>query len=92
MENRLFDRTKAIVNLHNPKNLKYCFEAKRRIIYEEALIFELKILKTRYIENLTNRNKYYLDNIKTYTKEYVASLPFELTKDQKKLLKKYMMK
>lgn len=64
INNKLMDRTKAIISLHFPNSHNEYIEARKRIVYEEALIFELKILKERYIENIKNKNKYNLKKIK----------------------------
>ena len=77
---------KAIINMHKPKYDKEYLEAKKRFIFEEALILETKILKNRYSENMKNSNMYFLNDNKKYVKEYVKNLPFELTKDQKKVI------
>ena len=86
LDNKLMDRKQAIINMHKPKYDKEYLEAKKRFIFEEALILETKILKNRYSENMKNSNMYFLNDNKKYVKEYVKNLPFELTKDQKKVI------
>ncbi len=86
IENKLISRTEAIANIHFPKNSFMYEEAKKRILFEEALILEMKILKNRYNENIKNSNLYFLDDNKDLVKKYVSGLSFELTKDQKKII------
>ncbi|WP_156299080.1 ATP-dependent DNA helicase RecG [Streptobacillus canis] len=86
LDNKLMSRTKAIVNIHFPRDNHMYEEAKRRILYEEALILEMKILKNRYNENMKNSNLYFLDDNKDLVKQYISGLKFELTKDQKKII------
>lgn len=86
VDNKLMDRKQAIINMHKPKNDKDYMEAKKRFIFEEAFILETKILKNRYSENMKNSNMYFLNDNKKYVKEYIKNLPFELTKDQKKVI------
>lgn len=86
LDNKLMSRTEAIVNIHFPRDNHMYEEAKRRILYEEALILEMKILKNRYNENMKNSNLYFLDDNKDLVKQYISGLKFELTKDQKKII------
>lgn len=86
VDNKLMDRKQAIINMHKPRNDKDYMEAKKRFIFEEAFILETKILKNRYSENMKNSNMYFLNDNKKYVKEYIKNLPFELTKDQKKVI------
>ncbi|ACZ01578.1 DNA helicase RecG [Streptobacillus moniliformis] len=86
VENKLISRTEAIANIHFPRNNFMYEEAKKRILFEEALILEMKILKNRYNENIKNYNLYFLDDNKDLVKKYVSGLSFELTKDQKKII------
>ncbi|WP_064612691.1 ATP-dependent DNA helicase RecG [Streptobacillus moniliformis] len=86
VENKLISRTEAIANIHFPRNNFMYEEAKKRILFEEALILEMKILKNRYNENIKNSNLYFLDDNKDLVKKYVSGLSFELTKDQKKII------
>ena len=80
------DRKQAIINMHKPKNENDYREAKKRFIFEEALILETKILKNRYSENMKNSSLYFLNDNKKYVKEYIKNLPFELTHDQKTVI------
>lgn len=86
LDNKLMDRKQAIINMHKPKNENDYIEAKKRFIFEEALILETKILKNRYSENMKNSSLYFLNDNKKYVKEYIKNLPFELTHDQKTVI------
>lgn len=86
VHNKLMDRKEALINIHFPKSKEKFLEAKRRLIFEEALILEMKILKNRYNENLKNSNMYFLDDKKDLVKKYISNLSFELTNSQKKVI------
>ncbi|NYV28427.1 ATP-dependent DNA helicase RecG [Streptobacillus felis] len=86
LDNKLISRTESIVNMHFPRDNHMFEEAKKRVLFEEALILEMKILKNRYNENIKNSNLYFLEDNKNLVKQYISNLPFELTKDQKKII------
>lgn len=86
IKNKLLDRIEAITNLHFPKSKEKYEEAYRRIVYEEALILEMKILKNRYSEDIKNRHIYFLEDKREFVKKYISNLSFELTEDQKKVI------
>lgn len=80
----LMDRKRAIYEMHFPKTFATYQKAKERIIYEEFLLFELQIqgLKKARQEKIGGYEIIY-DNNKL--KEFIATLPFELTDAQKRV-------
>jgi ATP-dependent DNA helicase RecG len=67
--------------VHHPKTMTDILAASRRIKYDELLKFALKIVCMKSINNQTiTRSKTY-DIAKV--RQFIASLPFELTDDQK---------
>ncbi|MGI8315087.1 ATP-dependent DNA helicase RecG [Halobacillus mangrovi] len=82
---KLPDRTSAIRQMHYPETRILLKHAKRRFIYEEFLLFQLKmqILRKQHREATTGNAQDY-DNDKLTS--FVQSLPFELTKAQKRSL------
>lgn len=83
---KLMRRKEALKEIHFPKNNKNLEEAKRRFAVEELLVLEMGILQKRFEVDNQNREKYQLEDKKTLVKEYLASLPFELTNAQKRVI------
>ena len=83
---KLLDRKQALKAIHFPKNSKNLEEAKRRFAVEELLVLEMGILQKRFEVDDLNKEKYQLDDKKNLVKKYLASLPFELTNAQKRVI------
>ncbi|KHE70974.1 ATP-dependent DNA helicase RecG [Halobacillus sp. BBL2006] len=82
---KLPDRTNAIRQMHYPETRILLKHAKRRFIYEEFLIFQLKmqLLRKQHREATTGNAQEYDNDLLT---GFVQSLPFELTTAQKRSL------
>lgn len=81
---RLFARNEAMWAMHFPKTMEDHHQAKRRVIFEEFFIFQMKIqgLKTKEKAEKNGLSiPYDIQKLKTF----IASLPFELTNAQKKV-------
>lgn len=81
---RLFARNEAMWAMHFPKTMEDHHQAKRRVIFEEFFIFQMKIqgLKTKEKAEKNGRSiPYDIQKLKAF----IASLPFELTNAQKKV-------
>ncbi len=75
----------ALIEIHNPKDIKKLKQAKLVFIYKEFFEFMLKInyLKIKRNENVVlNKRKLDMDIFN----KTIASLPFQLTKDQTKAI------
>nr|WP_285851887.1 ATP-dependent DNA helicase RecG [Sporosarcina luteola] len=75
----------ALEMVHFPKSPNDVKQARRRFVYEELLKFQLKMIGMKKIRKETEKGTpihYDLDRIK----EFIASLPFELTNAQKKVV------
>ena len=70
-----------IHTIHNPKTENDIYLSKKRIIYEELLLFALKIESLRKLNQtvVTIEKKYDIQLVK----DFINSLPFTLTNDQK---------
>ncbi len=84
---KFMDKLSAIKIIHNPNNIDELKQAQIRLKYEELFIFMLKInflkMQREKKENakiIRNVNKEW---ILKKVDEFIKSLPFELTKDQK---------
>ena len=85
-----FLNKKTALNIvHNPSNREKLQESQNRLKYEELFLFMTKI---NYLKNKNRENENGI--IKKYDeeklKEMINSLPFELTKDQNKVLKEIL--
>lgn len=82
---KIIDRKNAIKEIHFPTNKKNLEEAKRRFAIEELLVLEMGIIQKK-IETEFETVNYVLEDKKTLVKNYLNSLPFELTDAQKKVI------
>ncbi|TGB05486.1 ATP-dependent DNA helicase RecG [Halobacillus salinus] len=82
---KLPERPKAVQQMHYPECRVLLKHAKRRFIYEEFLIFQLKmqLLRKHHRESTTGNAQGYNNEKLT---DFVQSLPFELTGAQKRSL------
>lgn len=86
---KLPDRKAAYQMIHMPKNRIALKHARRRFIYEEFLIFQLKMqLLRKWKREAIEGNAQHFDKKKV--KEFIASFPFTLTNAQNKVLKQIM--
>lgn len=86
---KLPNRYEAIQTMHFPKSHVSLKHARRRIIYEEFLVFQLKmqlLRKERRKESEGNIQRFELEKINTFIK----SFPFTLTDAQEKVLKEIL--
>lgn len=80
---RLLDKFEALKKIHSPKSIQDLYQGLRVFKYYECLYFTLKNHLIRYQNKaLENTSKTHID-IKEL-KEFLATLPYELTEDQKK--------
>lgn len=85
----LLHRAQALLNMHNPDNLKDFDEARRTLRYEEALVSQTALLQTR---QETRKSLTYpckdtgVADSSSLRSRFVASLPFRLTRGQGKVI------
>lgn len=82
---RLMGKQEALLQLHYPNDPILFKQARRRMIYEEFLYFQLKMQALRKFERENSNGKsihYDLPRLK----ELIKSLPFELTNAQKRVV------
>ncbi|MBA2174151.1 ATP-dependent DNA helicase RecG [Halobacillus locisalis] len=82
---KLPERPKALKQMHYPESRVLLKHAKRRFIYEEFLLFQLKmqLLRKHHRESTSGNAQSYDNNRLT---KFVQTLPFELTGAQKRSL------
>lgn len=83
---KILERKQALWEIHFPNSEKTLEEAKRRFAIEELLIIEMGILKNRFLTDSLASPLYHLKGKKTLVKQYLDSLPFPLTRAQKKVI------
>ena len=75
----------SLYNVHNPKDINSLKQSMLRLKYEELFMFMLKINILK--DKKSNYTKGYNRNINiNFINDFISSLPFELTKDQKKCI------
>lgn len=79
----LFDRREAIRKLHFPESIEEADKARNTLVFEEAFYFFLKLNWKR--ENVL-KNSIPLNAQGSIVSKFIESLPFELTKSQKKVV------
>lgn len=84
-EHRLMTRAEAFKLLHMPGDFRKGQEARRRMVYEELFLFQLKLQAYRSLNR--SRNDGIAFHIESETiRSFAATLPFELTDAQKKVV------
>ncbi|MHC5374000.1 ATP-dependent DNA helicase RecG [Enterococcus sp. LJL120] len=81
---RLMDRKSAIIAMHFPKNHQESQQAKRRVVFEEFFLFQMRM------QGLKAQDKAEVNGISILydvprLKKFVETLPFELTNAQKRV-------
>ncbi|MCZ0703391.1 ATP-dependent DNA helicase RecG [Natronobacillus azotifigens] len=84
-EYKLLNRRDAIKEIHFPSEFEMVKQAKRRMIYEELLLFQLKMQQLRKLnrERTTGNSQQYHQEKVT---NFIQLLPFELTQAQQRSL------
>lgn len=84
-ECRLIEYSSAVRKVHFPKNNQEMLEARRRIVFDEFFLFNLALnyLKKQKAVKKSNYQMVQAEQCE----ELIASLPYELTKAQKKVWK-----
>ncbi|MGG0823059.1 ATP-dependent DNA helicase RecG [Paenibacillus turicensis] len=83
-KNNLMARRKAIQEIHVPTDVMLGQAARHRLVYEELFMFQLKLQAYRAMNH--ERKDGVLHQVDNATiREFVRSLPFELTDAQKKV-------
>jgi len=82
-ENKLLGLNKALFQIHFPDNLKIAERAKHRFAFEELFFLELFVLSKK--QELQELNSIAIPLNIEKVQDFVKSLKFKLTKDQKKV-------
>lgn len=79
----LLDRKTALKNIHFPLSKEDFFEARKRFVFEEFLIFILSLRKIKEREDRAKNNFTFYEQPTIDT--FIESLPYQLTNAQKKV-------
>lgn len=81
---RLLSRRDAMFAMHFPKDPKESHQAKRRVVFEEFFLFQMRIQGLKMTEKAEKNGLAILYDVDRL-KEFTRSLPFELTEAQKRV-------
>ena len=83
----LIDRYQALINIHLPESQELLSQSIRRLKFEELFFNQIGFQLTKN-DRIIKLNGFKFENVgKNLNDFYNKSLPFELTKDQKKVIK-----
>jgi ATP-dependent DNA helicase RecG len=85
----LMPRRDAVQRIHDPGEVKEGLEARRRMVYEELFLFQLKLQAYRALTRKRGDGIVHQVNGETI-RNFAATLPFELTDGQKKVVNEIM--
>jgi ATP-dependent DNA helicase RecG len=85
----LMSRRDAVQRIHDPGEVKEGLEARRRMVYEELFLFQLKLQAYRALTRKRGDGIVHQVNGETI-RNFAATLPFELTDGQKKVVNEIM--
>ena len=81
---RLLDRPTAVKSMHFPKNHEENHQAKRRIVFEEFFLFQMRLQGLKKSEKAETNGIEILYDIQRL-KQFIQKLPFELKKKKKRV-------
>ena len=85
IRNNLLNTEKAIRTIHFPENLEEAKMAKKRLSFNEVFLVQINsLLKRAEWEKNAKTNPFKIKEFQKEVEKFIKSLPFELTKGQKK--------
>ncbi|MGX7418468.1 ATP-dependent DNA helicase RecG [Carnobacterium gallinarum] len=82
---RLIRHCEAIYGMHFPTEEEQTKQARREVVFEEFLVFQMKMQVLRKQEKAVGRGTAILYDVAAL-RQFITSLPFELTKAQKRVV------
>ncbi|MDO5040903.1 MAG: DEAD/DEAH box helicase, partial [Peptoniphilus sp.] len=80
---RLMDKNESIKNIHLPRNRELLQASRRRLIFEELLLFQLKLLSIKkYNKSVKMKPMKIFEEVD----EFIEKLPFKLTDGQQRVI------
>jgi len=86
---KLLSKKEALKIIHNPKNRNQLKQARRRFVYEEFLLFQLKMQALRKFNREQSRGIVQLPD-KERLNTFIESLPFPLTGARKRVVQEIL--
>ena len=81
---RLLDRASAVRSMHFPKDHEENHQAKRRVVFEEFFLFQMRLQGLKKAEKAETNGLEILYDVQKL-KQFTQKLPFELTNAQKRV-------
>lgn len=86
---KLMNRDEALTHIHLPEHFEHVKQAKRRFIYEEFFLFQLKVLTMKKVQRERIKGiQQAIDHDKLSS--FIESLPFQLTNAQQQSLQQIL--
>jgi len=81
----LLSKAESLINIHFPPTQQALIESKKRLVFDELFLLQIKFLlrKRKTNKNVTSQK---LPQKKSLLKEFLNTVPFELTKSQENVL------
>ncbi len=83
---KLVSKVRAIEMMHHPRDEHDVHQAKRRLIFEEFLLFQLKLQARRLTQQDHEKSRLRVDEVNVLAQEWIQTLPFALTMDQQEAI------
>lgn len=87
---RLIARRDAVLHIHEPGDIREGLEARRRMVYEELFLFQLKLQAYRMLSRKRGDGIAHIIEAETI-RQFASTLPFELTDGQKKVVNELLV-
>ncbi|KIL47679.1 ATP-dependent DNA helicase RecG [Jeotgalibacillus campisalis] len=87
---KLLDRRQALEGIHFPSNPDAMKQSRRRFVYEEFFLFQLKMQALRKVEREQSKG-ISINYVKDDLTAFISRLPFPLTDAQKRVLKEILI-
>ncbi len=81
----LLSKSESLINIHLPQNQKFLNESKKRLLFDELFVLQIKFLLRRRKNNKQSITKKIIQS-KFLLHEFLKKIPFQLTKSQEKVL------
>lgn len=82
---RLMPKRQAVYAMHFPETIESNRQARRRLAFEEFFLFQLKMVQLKEEETTKEKGQMILYDV-VKLKEFIKTLPFELTHAQKRVV------
>lgn len=83
---KFLSKAEAITKIHHPQSIQEWKEARHRLAFEEIFEIQVRVLRQKYLREKSAENLYHVPFDVDAVKADLATLPFELTTAQKKVL------